>query len=239
MPGVVRSVESRAAATLDLWEALSATVPAARGAVVLVARGLVPNFEAACDLPLASAAVGGVAELRSRSGPELATVVACPACEALLDVPLRSTISRRETSEPEGEVRVRGVVVRAPTTADVLAALDSDDPAQTLRDRCETWPPDAHGDDELAARVAEAAERLAGAAGVTARLTCPECGNDVEADVDVVRLLAERVADQARAVLADVVTLAAAYGWSEREILTMSPVRRRSYLDLVLVRSGG
>jgi hypothetical protein len=239
MPGAVRSVESRAAATLDLWEALSATTPAARGAIVLVARGLAANIEEACDLPLASAAAAALAELRSRSGPELATVVACPACEALLDVPLRLDDFATRTSEPEGEVRVRGVVVRAPTTADVLAALDFDDPAQTLRDRCETWPSDAHGDHELAARVAEAAERLAGAAGVTARLTCPECGNDVEADVDVVRLLAERVADQARAVLADVATLAAAYGWSEREILTMSPVRRRSYLDLVLVRSGG
>jgi len=39
--------------------------------------------------------------------------------------------------------------------------------------------------------------------------------------------------DWAQRILADVNVLARAYGWSEREILSLSPTRRRHYLELV------
>jgi hypothetical protein len=232
------STPTGSTATLELWEALTATTPPARGATVLVARGLAPDAVAAYELPLAAGAREALAELRARTGPELDTVLACPVCEALLDVPLPLDGVLAGSDVDETTQRVGGVELRAPTTADVLAALDTPDPAATLRARCETWPAgtDPEDDPDLAARVAAAAERLAGAAGVSVRLDCPRCESDVLADVDVVRLLTERVTEQAHAVLTDVATLAVAFGWSEQEVLALSPARFRAYLDLVQAR---
>lgn len=228
-------------ATLTLWEALTSTVPAARGAVVLTARGAVPDVASACDEPLAASAAAALDELRERSGPTLATVLECPACSQVLDVPLdlqalaTSAHSLHDAADPL-ERRVPWasgeVVVRAPTTSDVLEAITAPDPARHLRERCETWPPGADTTDDVLARVARAADDLTGLAGATARSSCPGCGHDVTADVDVVDLLTARVTEQARALLADVAELAAAYGWSQDAVLAMSPVRRRAYLDL-------
>jgi hypothetical protein len=227
-----------AAATLDLWEALTATTPPARGAAVLVARGVAPDLGAARELPLAVAAREALAELRERVGPTLDAVASCPVCEALLEVslPLDEVLAGAEVLADGA--RVDEVVVRGPTTADVLAALASAEPAATLRARCVTWPEgtDPDADAELAARVATVAEQLAGAAGVSVRLNCPECGGDVLADVDVVRLLTERVTEQAQGLLADVAMLAAAFGWSEGDVLAMSPARLRVYLGLARAR---
>ena len=64
------------------------------------------------------------------------------------------------------------------------------------------------------------------------RLACPECGSDVAAEVDPVALLADRVSDEVRDLLGDVAELAAAFGWSETEVLQLSEARRRAYLDL-------
>ncbi|MGW5363820.1 hypothetical protein [Actinopolymorpha pittospori] len=227
-----------AAATLDLWESLTATALPARGAAVVVARGVAPDLDAACDLPLAVAAREALAELRERVGPALDTALSCPVCEALLDVPLDLDEVLAGSEVLADGMRVDGVLVRGPTTADVLAALDSADPAATLRARCVTWPEGTvpYADAELTARVAAAAEQLAGSAGVSVRLDCPECGGDVLADVDVVRLVTERVTEQAQAVLADVAVLAAVFGWSEREVLEMSPARLRVYLGLARTR---
>ena len=61
---------------------------------------------------------------------------------------------------------------------------------------------------------------------------CPECGAEVLADVDVVLLLTERLTDEAHSVLADVAALAAAFGWSERDVLALPPVRLAAYLKL-------
>ena len=54
--------------------------------------------------------------------------------------------------------------------------------------------------------------------------------------IDVVRLLTERVAEQAQGLLADVAMLAAAFGWSEGDVLAMSPARQRAYLGLARAR---
>lgn len=226
-----------AAATLDLWESLTAAAPPVRGAVVLVACGAAPDLDAASDLSLARAARQALAELRARVGPALDAVLSCPTCAALLDVALPLDEIQAEFEVVEDRAQVDGVVVRGPTTADLLVALAAANPAAALRERCVTWPVDTlPDDDELAARVAATAERVAGAAGVGLRLACPECGGEVVADVDVVELFTERVAEEARAVLADVAVLAAAFGWTEREVLALSSARRQAYLGLVRAR---
>jgi hypothetical protein len=87
--------------------------------------------------------------------------------------------------------------------------------------------------EDVCRQVDAAAEELAGAAGLVIRTTCPACGTDVSAPLDVAGLLWEQVAAAAPAVLAEIAELAAAFGWSEADVLGLTPARRRVYLDLV------
>lgn len=155
----------------------------------------------------------------------------------------------------------RRVRVRVPTTRDLLAVREENDVAAALLKRCVTevrgasegrpWtdlsegpgvdrasdgPPGADApalDDADTAAVDAALEDLAGAAAVVVRAACPECGTSVSAPVDVAAFLWDRVDREAPAVLADIADLAASFGWSEAEILALTPARRASYLGLV------
>ncbi|MBQ0986085.1 hypothetical protein KBZ10_16505 [Streptomyces sp. F63] len=81
-------------------------------------------------------------------------------------------------------------------------------------------------------RIAEAAGRADPAAEVTLHVTCPECGEATPAELDITSYLWTELDSWARDLLLDVHLLATAYGWSEPEILALSPLRRRYYLEL-------
>jgi hypothetical protein len=229
---------ARPGETLALWEALASTTPVARGAAVLVALGAADGLADAVRMPLASAARAALGELRARAGPEVQTVVACPDCRAVLDVVLAPGELLTASPDPgadDATVDVEGVVVRGPTTEDLLVALSSALPSATLRQRCVTWPAGVDPFDlppEVHERVGAVAEEITGASALVVRLDCPECDSDVAAEVDPVALLADRVSDEVRDLLGDVAELAAAFGWSETEVLQLSVARRRAYLDL-------
>ena len=229
---------ARPGETLALWEALASTTPVARGAAVLVALGAAEGLADAVRMPLASAARAALGELWERAGPEVQTVVTCPDCRAVLDViiaPGELLAATPDPSDDDATVAVEGVVVRGPTTEDLLVALASARPSATLRQRCVTWPAGVDPFDlppEVHERVGAVAEELTGASALVVRLDCPECDGEVAAEVDPVALLADRVSDEVRDLLGDVAELATAFGWSESEVLALSEVRRRAYLDL-------
>ncbi len=50
---------------------------------------------------------------------------------------------------------------------------------------------------------------------------------------DILSYLWTEIEDWAQRLLVDVHTLAVSYGWSERDILALSPRRRRMYLELL------
>ncbi|MFE6990250.1 hypothetical protein ACFVFN_19020, partial [Streptomyces pharetrae] len=80
--------------------------------------------------------------------------------------------------------------------------------------------------------IAEAAEAADPAADVTLNVACPECGRATRAELDIASYLWTELDAWARDLLLDVHLLATAYGWSEPEILALSPLRRRYYLEL-------
>ncbi|WP_394326646.1 hypothetical protein [Streptomyces hygroscopicus] len=81
-------------------------------------------------------------------------------------------------------------------------------------------------------RLAEAAERADPAADVTLNVACPACGAATRAELDIASYLWAELDHWARDLLLDVHLLATAYGWSEPQILALSPLRRRYYLEL-------
>ncbi len=210
---------------LSAWEAAAGLPRAARGVGVVQAAGLVEDMDAALDLPISDAAALAIRVQVEAFGATVDGVLDCAACGQELDVevPLAELGSGGGAS-----TRVGDLAVRAPTTRDLLEARDGEE----LLERC-VGVGAGSLDGEVRAAVEAAAEELAGPAGVVVRAECPECGATVSAPLDPGALLWERVAAAVPAALAEVAELASAFGWSETEVLGLSPRRRRAYLELV------
>lgn len=178
-------------------------------------------------------------------GEQLDVRVGCPDCAEEMEF----AFAAREligTARPEpGPLRVEldgwRVGFRLPTPGDLAAAEQA--PAGLARDvlleRCVLTA--EHDGEPVAAqrlpepvqrRMAEAAAAADPCADVRLNLSCPECGRAAHAELDIASYLWEELDDWARATLLDVHLLATAYGWSETEILALSPLRRRYYLEL-------
>ena len=70
-------------------------------------------------------------------------------------------------------------------------------------------------------------------AEVQVSMACPACSHSWSLPFDILSYLWSEIEDWARRLLSEVHALASGYGWSERDILAMSPRRRRIYLDML------
>lgn len=131
----------------------------------------------------------------------------------------------------------RPLTARAPTVDDIAAISRATDRASAVRallERC------IDGDLELAAvddaaidELGERLERLDPGALVAFQLVCPACRHEWSAMLDVGEALWLELQRAAERTLADVDALARAYGWTEAEVMQLSPTRRAAYLQLV------
>ena len=63
-------------------------------------------------------------------------------------------------------------------------------------------------------------------------LSCPSCGHQWRSVFDVLSFFWREIGAWARRTLWEIHALASAYGWSESEILALSPRRRQMYLEM-------
>jgi hypothetical protein len=114
----------------------------------------------------------------------------------------------------------------------VVAAPDAERGLRKLVERCVV---EASG--ELSPAVVETLSRAMleadPQAEITLALECPACGQRWQALFEIAAFLWNELAAQARRLLHEIDALARAYGWNEREILSLSAVRRQSYLELI------
>lgn len=224
---------------LDAWEAGCNASGVARDAVLLHACGAVEDLDGALDLPLGELAARAVDAHLESFGQVVEGVLRCGSCDEVLEVPVDLTSLPDAAGDGTATVQTAGAAlrVRVPSTRDLLSVVDEADAAAALLERCVTTvsggsvevaalPPD------LRAQVDDAAERLAGPAAVVVCARCPACGTEARAPLDVPAALWDRVRLAAPVLLAEVAELAAAFAWSEAEVLSLSPARRRAYLSL-------
>ncbi|WP_020672136.1 hypothetical protein [Amycolatopsis nigrescens] len=184
---------------------------------------------------------------RSLFGTRIPVRVSCPDCAEELEFEFDTAAVAGLPGGTAGEpVTVTSgewtVLLRPPTSGDLLAAGHAGTAAMAraeLLSRCvlsaeRAGAPARAG--ELPAEVQRAvAERAAEAdpcADIRLDLGCPECGRRVRAELDISACLWAELDSWARATLLEVYQLAAALGWSEPQILALSPLRRRYYLEL-------
>lgn len=233
-----------AADLLGVWEG-SAALAAAERADALLALAL-PE-EPAADLPLGERE-SRLLELRELLfGFELDATADCPRCDETIEFSLSTDTLRAEHERHAAvapELSAYGYVIRfrLPTAQDLAEAATEADLGSArgrLLERCvlsasidgRKAPPATLPEPV----VAELAERMAEAdplADVRLTLTCPACGHDSTASLDLATWLWSEIEAWARRTLRDVHSLATAYGWTEAEILALGP-RRELYLDLV------
>ncbi|WP_194912914.1 hypothetical protein [Catenulispora rubra] len=79
--------------------------------------------------------------------------------------------------------------------------------------------------------IASAAAVADPAADVRLAMQCPECSQKISAELDISEYLWRELDVWARAILSDIHLLASCYGWSEDQILALSPQRRRYYVE--------
>lgn len=174
-------------------------------------------------------------DLRARLlGQGLHLRAACPACgepvEAeLATVPETAAVTADEHSVTTGE---HSATFRLPGSDDIAASAASADPQATLLARCVREPrgplPDA-----LAAAVLTAMAELDPDADLSLALRCPACDHPWAAALDITPFFRAELSAWANRFAHEVDALARAYGWTEADILAMTPARRQLYLSRV------
>jgi hypothetical protein len=161
---------------------------------------------------------------------------ACPRCAEKLEFELDGrTLAEQFNEEQEATVEVDGERFRLPTSRDLAAltgAMDARQAAQSLLQRLNAAGRAAWSEAEIEA----AGERLAEAdplAEIRIGFACPSCGEGFAESLDLASFVWSEMEARARRVLAEVHELASAYGWSESEILRLTPARREFYLEMV------
>lgn len=179
-------------------------------------------------------------------GSNFEAIASCPECGERLELAfstqelLTRVGATRASNEPlqltSGDYEVD---YRLPTSADLLAIAGNPSRArELLLERCIAA---RNGGVAIeAAALPETLVKLLGQkmadadpqAEVEIVLDCPVCSHHWATVFDILSYLWGEIDDWAHRLLHDVHSLASAYGWSERDILSMTATRRRLYLEL-------
>lgn len=225
---------------LALWERGSRLHPLDQGLLAL--RAALPGDQGTtvADWPLGRRN-RALLELHSACfGPRLHAWAACEHCGEKMEFEVEvHTLLATGGDAPDDEqtVSVDGQTFRLPNSRDLAEAAREDDAARgafRLLQRCHI------GVDAVAGWTEEdvdvVGDRFAKAdpmAELRLSLACPLCGEVQEETFDPVTFLWSELQAVARRTLLEVHTLASAYGWTEREILGLSDLRRSLYLQMV------
>ncbi len=174
--------------------------------------------------------------------------VACPACAEELE--FHMTGAELSVADPAGidpgphtiEVDDYTLEVRLPDSRDLATVEAFEAPAEArakLLQRCVVSVAGPDGDlveslpAELADAITDAIAERDPQAHIRFQLTCAACAHAWVSHFDIVGYFWDEITAQVKQWIREVHALAAAYGWSERDILSMSAARRRLYLDLL------
>lgn len=188
---------------------------------------------------------------RALFGRAMGCRASCPECREALEFSLDATSFLAESDgsadEPlanspyEMSVGDHLLVFRLPSPVDIEAASSCatvDEARRLLAARC-IESIELHGaavsgeiDDHLIDALSERMAEADPFADIHFATECPACAHRWNAQFDILGFLWREIERWARRILGDIHTLASAYGWSEREILSLAPGRRSRYLTM-------
>lgn len=223
---------------LTLWERGEGLHPIDRALLVLQSAEPDSSYQELAALPLGERDRRLLAIWRCNFGDRLDAYAECSACGERLELSLSSSeFLNAAFGEPSAAVEIDGIEfeLRCPNSLDAAACAASssvEEAVDRLLARCVS----ARGGMPLTphrrAAVAEALAARDPAAELLVDLRCPACDNGWQEVFDTTEFLWAAIRTRGRRLLQEVDALARAYGWREKEILSLSPARRGYYLEL-------
>jgi hypothetical protein len=229
---------------IRIWEAGHAQNPAERALTVLAAAGVGASADECARLTLGQRNAHLLDLRRKLFGAELSAFAVCPECGEALEFSMPAAAIGNGERLPAADFLLEsdGYAVRfrlldSTDLAAAAAARDVDEARRLLAARCildvrragevvaADLPEPVLG--QLAARLAE----LDPQAETLLALSCPSCACDWQAPLDIAAFCYAEISALARRLLREVHELARAYAWREADILAMSALRRRFYLE--------
>jgi hypothetical protein len=180
--------------------------------------------------------------------PVLSAASVCPGCREVVEFEFDTRNVESAEGPDDGVFDYSADGFRAryrlPNSLDLAEAMSASGPGEmraALLQRC-LIEADQGGMTPTAAQLPESvAERLAAdmsgrdpGAEILVDLRCPACGREWQDLLDIVTFLRADIRAEAQRLLYEVHTLASTYGWSEKDILDMSPARRHFYMELIV-----
>lgn len=219
---------------MGLWDVLQGQAPRAR--VLCVAQPWIGEAVGVQSLGMVQAAA-----LRGHAqhfGDRISCQDRCPDCTAQLGLDLSAVEllqAQANAPSPEGKLHWQGwqVRYRLPGPQDLHnISADADAGRANLIQTCITQieGPDQKPPQELVTALAAQMEREDPLAAAEMALECPDCGTRWQSGFDACVTFLARIEAWARRTLWEVHQLAMRYGWSQQELLQMSPLRREAYL---------
>lgn len=234
---------------LDLWERGLTKQPLQRSLDLLAL--VYPEFsvEQLCELPIGQRDLRLLAVREALFGPRLNCLTSCPQCGERLEMAvdtaqLRAIPSGSAPGGPYSIVRDDyEVEFRLPNSGDMLriAGLsDAGKARQTLFESCvqqarRAGVPISASDlpNELILAAGARMAEIDPQADMQIALTCPACSRQWSSTFDIASYLWIEINAWALRLLHEIHCLAFAYGWREPDILSLSPMRRQFYLELI------
>jgi hypothetical protein len=240
------STATAASELLALWERAAAAAPNERDEALLAA---------VHDTPPTSLGARNAALLSLRArlfGQAQPLLCDCPRCGSIVEFAVdcaslsQALLPADDALAPQRlEAGGHRIEFRVPDVGELRAASSrADDDTSFVEEllrrcvtRCERddGGPCAASElpESVAAAVSRRMEELEPGASVSFDLTCPDCRECWGASMHVADVLWSELQSRAERLLLDVDALARAYGWSEEQVLALSPMRRAAYLQLV------
>jgi hypothetical protein len=173
----------------------------------------------------------------NESGADLQGWVACPRCREKLEFQMDSRpLTEASDPTPENPVTVNGRRFRLPTSRDLARVVREPDPELAAIRLLESCRLEADSFECSAEDLEHANEQLAWAdplAEIRVTVHCSNCAHAWDETLDLGAFVWAKIEALAKRLLREVHALAFAYGWTEREILSLTETRRSFYLGMV------
>lgn len=232
---------------LHVWEDTQNQHPVDQALTILVATTKKTRHE------LANLSIGArdalLFDVRSLLfGDQLEATSDCPQCGAKAEFEFNvSTLREVDTKENSGVIDFDNgdywVTAHLPNSRDLAATTactNENDAKQILLEHCierASLNGSTVSIEELPLEVIDALQKEMSKsdpqAEIVLQLNCPECDTNWSSLIDISDYLLREIAMWSQKQMWDVHSLAQAYGWTESDVLALSPVRRQFYLGAI------
>jgi hypothetical protein len=226
---------------LTLWENGRTRHPIDRALLLLGASQPEQTYDQLADWPVGRRDAAILSLRLANFGMTIEACLDCPSCRTCLEVAFDGR-AFEIPAENEPIVEAADGWFRLPTGRDLATIVGEPNPDVAVRRLLSLcwlgW--DGDGDatmpewsqamlQEVEARMGEVDPQSI----IELDFVCDACGHAWQSPFDICEFVWEEIEARAKRLLQEVHLLAGAYGWSERDVLAMTDVRRSAYVELV------